>query len=131
MGQHDALREGREAHEGEEAPAPRGRTLGRLTRGAKRLIVAVERGLLVAHENALGAPAREELCGVRVLGVPFALGQDQPHDVVRVPRGEHCPLLGGNDVVRGGDHGAEPPFQAREVVAQRGQGGDFGHEGPL
>ena len=47
-----------------------------------------------------------------------------------IPRGELGALLGGDDVVRGGDDGSEPALQAGEVVAQRSQGGDFGHGCP-
>jgi hypothetical protein len=125
----DALREGDEPYQREKSAPLRGGARG-LTGRAKRLVIAVECGLVVANEDPLGAPAREDVRGIRVLGVPFPFREDEPHDIVRVPGGELGPLRRRDDVVGRCDHGPEACLQAREVVAERGQGCDFGHGCP-
>ena len=122
--QDDALGERHEANEGEETS-----TRDRLssTRRQERLVIAVERSLGVAHEDARLRPVTKRLGGVRVLRVSFALRQDETDHVVRVARGELCALGRADDVVGGRDERCEAGGGFREVVAERCERGDVGH----
>jgi hypothetical protein len=124
--EHDAIRERHELHEREETAA-RDRLGARFAGRRERLVVAVERGLVVAHENLLGDEALEQLGGVRVLRVALAFRQDQPNDVVRIARGELRALLGVDDVVRGRDDAREPAGDLVGVVAKGRERSDLGH----
>jgi len=78
---------GNQLHEGEEAAA---RDRLRVPRRPRRegLVVAVERRLVVAHQDPAGAEVREQGGGPGVLRVAFALGEDEADDVVRIAGGE-------------------------------------------
>ena len=89
VGQHHAIGEGDHAHQCQEAAA---RAPCAAARRLEALIVAVERGLLVAHEHPVGAPAGQELGGVGVLRLALPFRENQPHHVVRRTGHQLLPL---------------------------------------
>src|SRR5205807_1270138 len=67
------------------------------------LVIAIEGGLVVAAEDSLALPLRQEARGAGVFLLAFSLGEDEAHEIVRALRRERAPFRRRDDVVRGSD----------------------------
>jgi hypothetical protein len=116
-----------DAHTREDAVAGQRATIG----AGVVLREGPQRGLVVAHDGALGLPALEDRRRLGI-GVPPArptLGQVDAHDVVGRAIGELPALLGVDDVV-GRRRDVAKRADLCQVVVQGAQGLDVGHGGP-